>query len=282
MPITGGKPSRPTTTNRKKKSAPPMTAAMALMPSQSATRRSPGLPARASRFAVRSANEALVTRATVPDNWAASGRRVRSRNGDWSSSSSRFFACMDPSWVRRAWTGSTGEPPARPRTMSRMAPAAAKAMTMAIGSDLDVDDLADEHEPDEHHETAEGQDDDPGRKAEDAGRVLEHRIHEVGSCKEEEAGQGDRQEADHVARQALLRGEGADLALDPDALTDRERDGVQDLGEVATDGVLDGDGGGHQLEVVRAHTPDHVLERRLERQAEVDLADDPPEFGRDG
>ena len=35
-------------------------------------------------------------------------------NGAWSSSSSRFFACIVPSWVRRAWTGSTGALPARP------------------------------------------------------------------------------------------------------------------------------------------------------------------------
>ena len=37
---------------------PPTIAPMALMPSQSATRRSPGLPARASRFSVRSLNDA--------------------------------------------------------------------------------------------------------------------------------------------------------------------------------------------------------------------------------
>ena len=51
-------------------------------------------------------------------------------NGCWSSSSSRFLACIDPSWVSRAWTGSTGELPARPMTMSRMPPAARPAMTI--------------------------------------------------------------------------------------------------------------------------------------------------------
>ena len=44
---------------------PPTTAPMALMPSQSATRRSPGLPASARRFSVRSLNDELVTRATA-------------------------------------------------------------------------------------------------------------------------------------------------------------------------------------------------------------------------
>ena len=137
---------------------PPTMAPMALMPSQSATRRSPGLPARARRFSVRSENDVLVTRETLVDRRDASGRRVRSMNGAWSSSSSRFLACIDPSWVRRAWTGSTGELPASPMKISRMAPAATAAMRMGrmgIGLDLDVDDLADEHEADEHHESAE-------------------------------------------------------------------------------------------------------------------------------
>ena len=107
-------------------------APMALIPSQSATRRSPGLPASARRFSVRSVNDELVTRETVPDSRAASGRRVRSMNGCWSSSSSRFLACIDPSWVRRAWTGSTDEPPASPMKIRRMAPAA-MAARMRVG-----------------------------------------------------------------------------------------------------------------------------------------------------
>ena len=93
------------------------------------------------------------------------------------------------------------------------------------------------------------------------GRLVEHRLHEAGRGDEQEAGQADRQEADDVARQALLGGQGPDLALDADALADREGDRVEDLGEVAADLVLDRDGRGHQLEVVRADAPDHVLER---------------------
>ena len=121
----------------------------------------------------------------------------------------------------------------------------------------------------------------PAGRPSDGRRIREHRIHEAGRGDEQEAGEADRQEGDDVARQALLRRQRADLALDPDALTDRVGDRVEDLGEVAADLVLDRDGGRHQLEVVRPHAADHVLERLLERQAEVDLADDAAELDRD-
>ena len=121
----------------------------------------------------------------------------------------------------------------------------------------------------------------PAGRPRTAGGLSEHRFHEAGRGDEQEAGERDRQEADDVARQALLRGQGPDLALDADPLADGVGDRVEDLGEVAADLVLDGDGRGHQLEVVRPHAADHVLERLLERQAEVDLADDPTELGRD-
>src|SRR4051794_13429550 len=188
-------------------------------------------------------------------------------NGAWSSSSSRFFACMDPSWVRRAWTGSTGALPARPRTMSRMPAAARPATRIAmtgIRLDLDVHDLADEQEAEEHHETAEHQDDHAGRKAEDRRWIQEHRCHEARRDDEQDACEADRQARDHVTRQSLLRGERPDLALDADPFPDRVRDRVEDLGEVAADLVLDADGGGHELEVVRADAADHVLERLVE------------------
>ena len=118
---------------RKNRIAPTI-APMALMPSQSATRRSPGLPASASRFSVFSLNDELAMPEMRPEILLASGRSVRSMNGCWSSSSSRFLACIDPSWVSRAWTGSTGELPARPMTMSRMPPAASAAMMIGRGS----------------------------------------------------------------------------------------------------------------------------------------------------
>ena len=125
---------KPTTPNRKTNRSAPTIAATALMPSQSATRRLPGLPARARRFSAFSWNELLATRDIRLDRPAASGRSVRSRNGCWSSSSSRFLACIVPSCVSRACTGSTGELPARPRAMSRMAAAAAPATMIGISS----------------------------------------------------------------------------------------------------------------------------------------------------
>ena len=102
------------------------------MPSQSETRRSPGLPAIARFFSVRAVKDDEVNRETVPESRPASGRSVRSKNGCWSSSSSRFFACIDPSWVRRAWTGSTLDQPARPMAMKRIAAAAAPATRRGI------------------------------------------------------------------------------------------------------------------------------------------------------
>ena len=72
-------------------------------------RRSPGLPAMREALlgaaGERGAADALGVR---PRGGPTSGRSVRSKNGCWSSSSSRFLACIEPSWVRRAWTGSTG------------------------------------------------------------------------------------------------------------------------------------------------------------------------------
>ncbi len=118
----------PTTKNNRPKITPPTIAPTALMPSQSATRRPPGLPASARRFSVVAVNEVLAMREVAPENRCASGRSVRSMNGCWSSSSSRFLACIVPSWVRRAWTGSTGEPPARPTKIRRIAIAATPAM----------------------------------------------------------------------------------------------------------------------------------------------------------
>ena len=86
---------------------PPTMAPMALMPSQSATRSSPGLPASASRFSVCWVNDVLAMPDMRPERRFMSGRSVRSASGAWSSSSSRFLACIVPSWLRRAWTGST-------------------------------------------------------------------------------------------------------------------------------------------------------------------------------
>ena len=103
----------------------------------------------------------------------------------------------------------------------------------------------------------------------------------LGAARKMKPARPNGRNADDVARQALLGGQRPDLALDPDPLADRVGDRVEDLGEVAADLVLDRDGRGHQLEVVGADAADHVLQRLVERQAEVDLADDAGELGRD-
>ena len=137
---------------------PPTMAPTALMPSQSATRRSPGLPARARRFSVRSENDVLVTRATLPDRRAASGRRVRSMNGCLE------LELLEVLGLHRPELGQAG----LDRVDRRVAGEADEDeqdgagrdgrdedRKDGIGLDLDVDDLADEHEADEHHEAAE-------------------------------------------------------------------------------------------------------------------------------
>ncbi len=118
--------------NTRKNTIAKTTAQIALMPIQSATRRSPGLPAIARLFSVLDVKDDEVNRETVPERRPASGRIVRSKNGAWSSSSSRFLACIVPSWVRRAWTGSTLEEPASPMAMNRIARAAAPATMRGI------------------------------------------------------------------------------------------------------------------------------------------------------
>ena len=57
----------------RKKSTAPTIAPTALMPSQSAVRRPPGLPASARRFSVVWVNDVLATREVVPDSRARSG-----------------------------------------------------------------------------------------------------------------------------------------------------------------------------------------------------------------
>src|SRR5664280_1565190 len=231
-PMTGPVPSR--NVNRRKKRIAKMIDETALIPSQSATRRSPGLPAIASRFSVVAANDADDIRETPPEKRLTSGLKVRSRNGCWSSISSRFLACIVPSWLRRAWTGSTDEPPASPRAMRRIANAAAAAMTIGrtvpIALDLDVHDSADDHEADEHHRPTDGHQDHAGRNPRDVDRGVEHRRHEVRRDDEQDPGQADREERHDVAGDPLLGGERADLALDPDAFADGIGDRVEDLG----------------------------------------------------
>src|SRR5665811_1291459 len=275
-PTTGPEASRNVKT-RKKRIAKTI-AETALIPSQSATRSSPGLPAIASRFCVVCVNDAEVKREMLSDRRPASGLIVRSKNGCWSSISSRFLACMVPSWVSRACTGSTAEPPASPSATRMMASAATAAMTTGrsgpIALDLDVHDFPNEHEADEHHGQAHADQDDACRDPADVDGRVEHRLHEAWRDDEQEAGQADRQERHDIAGDSLLGGERSDLALDPHPLADRVRDRVQDLREVAAHLVLDGDRRRHQVQVLGLDTPNHVLHGLLEREPKVDFADD--------
>ena len=68
-----------------------MTVATTFSASQSATVRSPGLPATASRLAVRDAKDAVVSRDAEPESRRTSGRRLRSMKGCLSSNSSSVW-----------------------------------------------------------------------------------------------------------------------------------------------------------------------------------------------
>src|SRR5450759_84009 len=261
------------------RSTPVVPATKALTPSQSAIRMSPGLPASASRLSIESAEEALVTRLAVRERRARSGRIVRSRKGAWSSSSSRLRACIEPNWVSRAWTGSTGPWLAKPMKRSRIPRASMPPrMIGSVISDLDVYDASNGHKAHEHHHPGADEDDQTRGQTRDLRRLFEHRLHEARCQDHQDGDQTDGKARDDVTRHALLGRERLDLALDPDSLADGKGDGVENLGQVASDLVLDRDRGGHQFQVIGADTPDHVLEGGLKCDNEVDLTNDAAEL----
>src|SRR5438067_3606664 len=98
--------------------------------------------------------------------------------------------------------------------------------------------------------------------------------------KRQDQRQREGQTGDDVAGGASLRGQGADLTLDPDPFPDGEGDGVQDLGQVATDDAVDLDRGDHQVEVFGFDALDHVLQGVVDRDAQVHLAHRPAELVR--
>src|SRR5258707_14973835 len=109
--------------------------------------------------------------------------------------------------------------------MMKMPRPTASARMGTISSYLYRDHATDDQVADEDHEGAD-------RDQYPADEVLEHgpevgRRHEVHESREH-----DRQEGDQRAGRAGLRGERRDLALDPDAFSDRVRDVVEDLGQV--------------------------------------------------
>src|SRR5438046_1983701 len=196
------------------------------------------------------------------------GFRVRSAIGRCSSSSSRVRGRTEIC-CSRACTGSSCWPTRNDANTRKTPKATTPARTRIYTLDLDVRDLLDREEADEHHDPADDEQDL-------SDELREERLHELRVDQVERDHDGDRQERDEVTRIAALRGQGADLALDADTLADRERDRVQDLREVSTDLLLDADGGDHEVEVVAFDPADEVRERLLHAQAEVHLADDAP------
>src|SRR6202022_2655105 len=92
--------------------------------------------------------------------------------------------------------------------------------------------------------------------------------------------QREGQAGDDVAGGTGLRGQRADLALDPDTFPDGEGDGVEDLGQVTTNHSMDLHRGDHQVKVLGFDALDHVLQGIIDRHAEVHLAHRPAELVR--
>src|ERR1700694_6218332 len=126
------------------------------------------------------------------------------------------------------------------------------ATTRSISSYLDGDHSPNDEVADEYHENADRDQHPPDE-------VLEHRA-EIGWRHEvHEHRQHDRQERDQSAGGPCLCCQGRDLALDPDPLTNRVRDVVQDLRQVSTDRPVDRVRGGDEVEVGAGDTLGDVL-----------------------
>ncbi len=89
----------------------------------------------------------------------------------------------------------------------------------------------------------------------------------------EEAGQGERQGAEHDGRDAAFCGQRLDLALEPVAGHHGVRNGLQHLGQVAADLTLDLDGHGGPLEVLGAGPHDDSVECLRHRPPQPGLDD---------
>src|SRR2546422_6516366 len=147
----------------------------------------------------------------------------------------------------------------------------ARRRVVLISSYLDGDHSPDDQVADEDHENSD-RDQDP------ADEVLEHRPEVRRRDEVHEYREDDRQEGDQGARRPRLGGQRRDLTLDPDALPDRIRDVVEDLGQVSTDSAVDRVGSGDEIEVWALHPLRDVLKGLVRRAAEVHLADGAPEL----
>ena len=165
-------PGCPTTRTGRRTGSPPTIAPTALMPSQSATRRS-----------ARVAGQGEPLLGLLGERRARDAREPARQPADQRAQGpleERLLELelLEVLGLHRAELGQAGldrvdrrvRRPGRGRSAgSRRPRAAAMRIGMSDGHrlDLDVDDLADEHEADEHHEPAEEQDDDAGRQAEE-------------------------------------------------------------------------------------------------------------------
>ena len=152
--------------------APP-TAPTALMPSQSATRRLPGLPARASRFSVR-----LLERAARDPRHPA-GQPAGERAERPLEERRLELELLEVLGLHRAQLGQPGLDRVDRRAAGEAHGDEQDGSRRGGGDedrddgrhllDLDVDDAADQHEADEHHEPAEREDDHAERQPEASG-----------------------------------------------------------------------------------------------------------------
>src|ERR1700694_824627 len=146
------------------------------------------------------------------------------------------------------------------------------ARMMISTLDLDVRDLLDREEADEHHDRADHEQDLPDQ-------LRAEGLHELRVDEVERNHDRDRQESDEVTRVTSLRRQSADLTFDTDALANCERDRVEDFREVSTDLLLDPDGRDHEVEVVALDSSDQIGERLLHAETEVHFTNDPAHLG---
>src|SRR6266849_1835703 len=245
----------------RKPSSKPIAAITAAATSRTAKKSSgvrlPGRPARSSLFMRSCRAFCGVERERKLPSFSIAGRKKRSLNGRASSTSSTVSGFSPPYTWRRCWTiwavlvcGVR----AMPRKMMKIPTPTANASIGIIRSYLDRDHATDDQVADEDHE-------DTDRDQDPADEVVEHGPEVARRDEEHERREHDRQEGDQSSRRARLCGQGCDLALDAHAFADRVGDVIEDLGQVATDGAVDGVGGRDQVEVRAGDALGDVLQR---------------------
>src|SRR5688572_28758621 len=127
---------------------------------------------------------------------------------------------------------------------------------------LDLDDLTDPDEPDRLH-------DDGAHHHHLPHPDREERPHVVGADEHQRDGQECRKSEQHIAGEPAMRGVDAHLAQNLEALSHDIGEVVQDLSEITAGLALDLDRRHEELHVHERHAHGEVVERLLQRQAEV-------------